>query len=247
MAARKTILAFFAHPDDAEILCAGTLVRLAEAGWDVHLATATAGDCGTVRHSSEAISRIRKAEAIASAKLIGAHYHCLEFLDGRVTYEVAALQRCFDLFRQVNPSLVFTHPARDYMMDHEMVHKLARAASFVFAARNISNVPIVGESGVPHLYYCDPIGGTDELGSTVTPTTLINIAASQERKLQMLACHDSQREWLRVHHGMDEYIEATRRHDAERGRLIGSSAAEAFIQHRGHAYPANDILLDILG
>ncbi len=36
-----------AHPDDAEILCAGTLIRLAQSGWEVHIATVAAGDCGT--------------------------------------------------------------------------------------------------------------------------------------------------------------------------------------------------------
>ena len=44
---RKTVLAFMAHPDDAELLCAGALIRLADAGWEVHIATATPGDCGT--------------------------------------------------------------------------------------------------------------------------------------------------------------------------------------------------------
>ena len=43
----RRVLAWMAHPDDAEILCAGTLIRLAEAGWEVHIATATSGDCGT--------------------------------------------------------------------------------------------------------------------------------------------------------------------------------------------------------
>ena len=43
-----TALTFLAHPDDAEILCAGTLIRLADAGWEIHVATATPGDCGTM-------------------------------------------------------------------------------------------------------------------------------------------------------------------------------------------------------
>ena len=39
-------LAILAHPDDAEFLCAGTLVRLAcERGWSIHIATMTPGDC----------------------------------------------------------------------------------------------------------------------------------------------------------------------------------------------------------
>src|SRR5260221_3395706 len=61
-----------AHPDDIEMTCAGTLVLLRRAGWDVHLATMTAGDLGTATRSRAAISRIRKKEAAASAKLLGA-------------------------------------------------------------------------------------------------------------------------------------------------------------------------------
>jgi len=46
-ASPRRVLAVMAHPDDAEMLCAGTLIRLHEAGWEVHIATAAAGDCGT--------------------------------------------------------------------------------------------------------------------------------------------------------------------------------------------------------
>ena len=52
---RKVVLAFMAHPDDAEFLCTGTLIRLADAGWEVHIATATPGDCGTTTETRWAI------------------------------------------------------------------------------------------------------------------------------------------------------------------------------------------------
>ena len=68
-----------------------------------------------------------------------------------------------------------------------------------------------------------------------------------ERKTEMLACHASQREWLRSHHGMDEYIDAMHRHSAKRGKELGTEYAEAFTQHLGHAFPQSDILLEILG
>ena len=51
----RRVLAFMAHPDDAEILCAGTLIRLAQSGWEVHVATVAAGDCGSATEPSEAI------------------------------------------------------------------------------------------------------------------------------------------------------------------------------------------------
>lgn len=240
---RKVALSFLAHPDDAEMLCAGTLIRLADAGWDIHIASATAGDCGTTKYSSEEISAIRKEEGRKAATLIGATYHCLGELDGRVTYEKQAIQKTIDLFRRIAPGLVFTHARSDYMMDHEMTSLLARGGSFVYAAPNASTAPLIPGSGVPYLYYCDPIEGIDPLGHSVEPTTMIDISAQLEMKTQMLACHASQREWLRAHHGMDEYIDSMRRFSSSRGKLIGTAAAEGFVQHRGHPYPHDDLLM----
>lgn len=239
---RQVALTYLAHPDDAEILCGGTLVRLSEAGWEIHIATATAGDCGTISHDRWEISAIRTAEARAAAKLIGATYHCLNEHDLMVVYDKPTLRKSLDLFRQVAPSLVFTHAAKDYMMDHEQVSMLARAASFGFAAPNASAFPLKPGTGIPYLYYCDPVEGLDPLGRLIEPTTVVDITSQQEKKLNMLACHASQREWLRAHHGIDEYLDSTRRHDALRGKLLGVAAAEAFVQHRGHAYPADDLL-----
>src|SRR5688500_13217852 len=190
------------------------------------------------------ISGVRTQEAAASAKLIGATYHCIDERDGFVVYDKAAIQKTVDLFRRVAPSLVFTHAPRDYMMDHEEASKLARAASFIYGAPNISNFPRHPDSHVPYLYYCDPAAGLDPLGHPATPTTVIDISGQIEPKSQMLACHASQREWLRAHHGMDEYIEAMRRHGAARGKDAGAGVAyaEGFVQHRGHPYPHDDAL-----
>jgi LmbE family N-acetylglucosaminyl deacetylase len=241
----KTVLAFLAHPDDAEFLCAGTLIRLNEAGWEVHIVSATPGDCGTMTASRWAISSIRTHEASRAAAIIGAQYHCLDERDLMVVYDKPAIQKTIDLFRKIAPSLVFTHAAKDYMMDHEMVSLLARNASFGYGAPNASSLPRRGDSTIPHLYYCDPVEGIDPLGNPVMPTTLVNITGQIDRKVEMLACHASQREWLRAHHGMDEYIDSMRRHAASRGQLAKTDAAEAFVQHLGHAYPRNDLLAEL--
>ena len=62
---RRVALSFLAHPDDAEFLCAGTLIRLADAGWTIHIATATPGDCGTMNHDRWEIRSIRTRENLA--------------------------------------------------------------------------------------------------------------------------------------------------------------------------------------
>jgi LmbE family N-acetylglucosaminyl deacetylase len=238
----KTALSFLAHPDDAELLCAGTLARLADVGWAVHIATATPGDCGSATEDRWKISAVRTEEARRAASLIGATYHCLDERDIFVVFDKPTIKKAIDLFRRVAPSLVFSHAPRDYMMDHEVVSQLARAASFAYGIPNVSEVPRPDGAVVPHLYYCDPIEGVDPFGNQVEPTTLVDVTAAYERKASMLACHASQREWLRAHHGMDEYLDAMRRHAESRGRRIGARYAEAFVQHRGHAYPPDDLL-----
>ena len=87
----------------------------------------------------------------------------------------------------------------------------------------------------------------DPLGRPVEPTLYVDISNELERKTAMLACHESQRAWLRAHHGMDEYIDAMQRFAAMRGQQSGAAHAEAFVQHRGHAYPHDDLLKHLLG
>lgn len=243
---RKVVLAFMAHPDDAELLCAGTLIRLADAGWEAHIATLSAGDCGSTTLGSEEIMAARREEAAESAALIGATYHCLDERDALIVYDKPTCRKAIDLFRAVAPALVLTHAPADYMVDHEVTCRLARSASFIYSAPNASELPLIDGSAVPHLYYCDPLEGIDPLGREVPPTTLVDITDQLERKNAMLACHASQREWLRAHHGTDEYIDAMARHAARRGALAGCEAAEGFVHVRCHAYPANDLLAELL-
>ena len=63
----------------------------------------------------------------------------------------------------------------------------------------------------------------------------------------MLACHQSQREWLRAQHGVDEYLDSQQRWSQHRGGEIGVAHAEAFRQHLGHPYPHNNLLAELLG
>jgi LmbE family N-acetylglucosaminyl deacetylase len=243
------VLAILAHPDDAEFLCAGTLLRLVrEHGWQAHIATMTPGDCGSVEMPPEEISRIRRAEGAHAAAMLGGQYHCLEERDLLVFYNERALERVTRLLREVRPTLVLTHSPADYMLDHEMTSTVARAA--VFAApipnflRELNHPPPLPH--IPYLYYCDPIEGKDALGREVAPSLSIDISHVIEDKAQMLACHASQREWLLKHHGMDQYLKAMRDWAARRGRACGVAYAEGFRQHLGHSYPQEDVLRRLL-
>lgn len=245
---RRVALTLLAHPDDAEIQCAGTLIQLSDAGWEVHIATVANGNGGSMTLGADEIAAVRRQEGIDAAAKIGATYHCLDEPDVRVAFSKETTGKVIDLMRQVAPTLLITHPRHDYMMDHEQVHLLARAAAFSYPIPNASKLPLVEGSAIPWLYYCDPVEGRDPYtGDLVQPTTHIDITKHIDRKIEMLACHASQRDWLRAHHGMDEYIDAMKRHGAERGRQVGFAFAEGFVQHRGHPFPTNDLLAELFG
>lgn len=246
----KTILSVLAHPDDAEFLCAGTLIRLKqEHGFDVHIASMTAGDCGSAEHRAEEISRIRRAEGARAAALIGATYHCLEERDLLVCYCEPTLEKVTRLLRLVQPSIVLTHSPADYMLDHEMTSTLVRAAAFAGPIPNFLSAQRLGSvlAHIPHLYYCDPIEGKDPLGREIAPTIHIDISKVIDTKAAMLAAHASQRDWLMKHHGMDQYLQAMRELGAKRGQECGAAFAEGFRQHLGHSYPQANVLGELLG
>jgi LmbE family N-acetylglucosaminyl deacetylase len=250
MTVSKRVLAIHAHPDDVEFQCAGTLVLLREAGCEVTIATMTPGDCGSADHDPEAIAAIRRDEARASARLIGADYLCLEFRDLAIFGDDDSRRRVTEALRRTRPEIVITAPPVDYLVDHEVTSQLVRDACFGVSCPNYLTrqwAPAPPLEHIPHLYFVDPVEGRDREGHPIRPDFYVDISRVFATKRAMLECHASQREWLLRQHGIDEYLDAQARWSAHRGAEVGVAYAEGFRQYRGHPYPAGNILLEILG
>lgn len=242
-----SVLCLMAHPDDAEILAAGTLARLRrEHGATIHIATVAMGDLGSVEHPSAEIARIRHGEGVLAASLLDGSFDCLGERDLCVHYHPAIFHKAVALLRKVKADILITHAPSDYLIDHEEASRIARAAAFGAPIPNL--LPgLAPLPRIPWLYYADPIEGHDALGRPTEAEFFIDISSTITDKENMLACHASQRDWLKKHHGMDEYIEAMKRQGALQGAKIGVPFAEGFIQHKGHSYPQDNILLRLLG
>ena len=247
MASNKTVLSLGAHPDDAEFFCVGTLALLHKNGWQIHIATMTPGDCGTVQYSREEISSIRKAEAAKAASLLDGSYHCLECDDIFIMYDRPTLLKAIELVRKVRPTIVITCSPSDYMVDHETASRIAQTACFACGVVNIETAGAEPFEPVPHLYYMDPVEGKDNFGAEIKAGTIIDITSVMDIKEKMLCCHESQRNWLFTHHGIDDYVISMKALSEKRGREINSHFAEGFRQHLGHAYPQDNILKTELG
>lgn len=246
----KIALAILAHPDDAEFLCAGTLLRLKnEQGYQIHIATMTAGDCGSAEHTPNEIANIRRREGAAACQVVGATYHCVEAFDLRVFLDADLMERVVHLINKVRPQIIFTHSPDDYHLDHEMTSKLVRGATFAAPIPNYLynrhlNPPI---ESIPHLYYCDPLEGKDIFGQPIVPAFRIDISSVMGLKEKMLEQHFSQRAWLLKHHGVDNFVDSMKEWGKVQGEKAGVPFAEGFRQHLGHSYPQNNILKELLG
>ena len=243
------ILAIHAHPDDIELQCAGTLLRLKQLGCAISVATMTPGDCGSAELSPEEIADVRRMEAQRSADILGADYTCLEFRDLSIIVDNESRRRVTEVIRRTRPNIVVTAPPVDYMSDHEMTSRLVRDACFNASCPNYKTGqwdPAPPTTRIPHLYYVDAIQGIDYFGRPLPADFIVDVTTTFETKLEMLACHESQRAWLRRQHGLDEYLDGCRRWSSERGREIGVEYGEAFTQHRGHPYPHDNLLTQIL-
>lgn len=240
------IACFHAHPDDAEILAGGTLALLSVLGHKISIVTMTAGDCGSATHNADEISAIRRAEAAASAKLIGAEYYCAGFRDLAIFSNDASRHTVTGLLRDLRCEIVLTASPRDYLCDHEATSELVRDACFAAPVPNYRTPGYEPLRAIPWLYFVDPIEATGRDGNIVVPDFTVNVASTLDKKQAMLAQHESQRAWLKQQHGMDDYLEQMEKWTRARGTQAGLTFGEGFRHYTGHPYPREPVLQRLL-
>jgi len=249
--ARPVALAVVAHPDDVEFTMAGTLLLLKAAGAEIHLWNLANGCYGTIRHSRAEIARIRRAEAVASARLAGATAHPPLFDDLAIFYDRPSLARVSSGLRKIRSSIVLTHPLIDYMEDHQNTARLAVTAAFSRGIKNyVTRPPRPAWDGPVALYHSLPHGRRGPMGEKPTVTHYVGIEKVFALKRRMLAAHQSQKEWLDVSQGMDAYLKEMEKSARAVGRMSGRFAlAEAFSRHSplGFSAPEWDPLAELLG
>ncbi len=128
------VLAVGAHPDDLEILCAGTLARYSRDGYRVIMAHICSGNKGHHHIPPGELAEIRDKEAVSSAKLIGAEHINLGIEDLGVYLEREQVLACVELIRRTMPDVIITHSPDDYMpgagmFRTEFCHKRSPAPS----------------------------------------------------------------------------------------------------------------------
>ena len=214
------VLAVGAHPDDLELLCAGTLAKYVQQGHQVSMAVALNGDAGSMTLAKEEISAVRKAEAEAAASLIGADFIWMGYPDGFLFSREDTRLAFINLMRRARPDVVITHAPTDYHPDHRTTGGICWDTRIMTTIPNIKTEYPVCEK-IPEVFYMDTVAGIN-----FQPEHYVDISDSMEVKRQMLACHKSQAGWMRAQYGTDfGFMECVARF---RGLQCGAQYAECF-------------------
>ena len=175
------LIAIMAHPDDAELLCGGTLAVSVDLGHTVGLIDLTRGELG-----SKGTAEIRAAEAKRAGEVLGvSSRECLDLPDAHLRNDAAARRAVIEVIRRHRPRVVLTHYLVGRHPDHRLASELVRDACFLSGLRNYpaDGDPFRPEKVAYVLSYREDV---------VKPTFVVDTTNGFERKLEAMACFASQ-------------------------------------------------------
>jgi LmbE family N-acetylglucosaminyl deacetylase len=217
-------LAIYAHPDDPDVSCGGTLAAWAAAGCEVHTLICTDGGKGTADRVTGPVDlvRARVAEAAAAAdvlRLTGQEF--LGLPDGELVDDEAFRGALVAVVRRLRPDTVLCpDPTAIFFGQDYFNHRDHRITGFAVLDA------VAPAAAMPHYF---PEAGpahqvsTVLLSGTLEPDVWVDISATVDAKGEAVACHRSQfpdgEEWAAT---------AVRLAAEDAGRSAGVSCAEGF-------------------
>ena len=214
-------LAIFAHPDDPEVACAGSLAAWVAAGCEAHLVIANAGDKGSGTDPKK-LARVRRAEAQEAANVLGlTSLEALSYPDGELENTTELRSKLIALIRSIRPDVVIApDPTAVFFGDSYVNHHDHRALGWAvldIIGSMAGGALYAPEAGPPHQV------STLLLAGTLEPDAWVDIGASLDKKLAALRCHVSQ-----LDGGDDVVADLVEARAADAGRAAGVRYAEGF-------------------
>jgi bacillithiol biosynthesis deacetylase BshB1 len=176
------VLSIAAHRDDTELTCAGTLIKMAQAGYKIGVLDLTAGEAG-----SRGNAALRAKEAARAARVMGLKHRAnLELPDAGVEnlreYKLKIAQK----IRELRPRTVVLPYWEGRHPDHYTTGRIGYEACFL---AGLSKLPLEGE---PHRPFKIIYSTLYIPGAMPAPTFVVDITAHFEKKLKAILCYSSQ-------------------------------------------------------
>ncbi len=222
--APRRAVAIYAHPDDSDVSCGGTLAKWADAGCTVDLIVCAAGDKGTrdAAINPDALVVARGHEIEAAARVLGlSGVHRLGRPDGEFENDADLRRELVQLLRELRPEvLVCPDPLAVFFGEHYYNHRDHRVVGF-------AALDAVAPAAASPLYFPDagPPHAVDYalLSGSLEPNVYVDVTATVARKADAVCCHVSQ-----LVDGGESFRPVMEARAAEAGRAAGVDYAEAF-------------------
>jgi bacillithiol biosynthesis deacetylase BshB1 len=180
------LLAVMSHPDDAELLCGGSLIKAAQRGKRVGILDLTAGEFG-----SAGSAEIRAKESARAAEIMGIEVRrCAGLPDAGIENDRDSRHTVATHLRALRPRVVVTHWTVGRHRDHRVAAELVRDACFLSGLKKLE---VEGAPFRPlKLVYATAYREDVEL-----PSFVVDISQQMRKKLEALAAYSSQFEGVR--------------------------------------------------
>lgn len=188
------ILALFAHPDDVEWHCAGTLLKYKQAGHKIFIALTTSGNTGSNAIASrEEIAATREAEQLEAAKYLDAEVMFLRFEDESLFDTPETRRAVLTAIRWADPDVILTHHPEDHSTDHNVTSKLVTEVLLsVGGKHHPADLPPIEKK--PHVFF-------------EGKKCFVDVSEQMDTKMQMLRCHRSQVGWMETFYEGQDFTE----------------------------------------
>jgi bacillithiol biosynthesis deacetylase BshB1 len=215
------VLAIFAHRDDAELTCGGTLIKLASQGYRTGVLDLTEGEMGT-----RGSAGIRAQEAERAATVMGlAVRENLRLPDAGIVNTPETRARLTRVIRTHRPAIVIAPAQQGRHPDHRVSAELVRDACFVSGLAKIE--PDLPKHRPRKVIHC-----LSYREDHLRPTFVVDISAEFETKLEAIRCYGSQFDSVtqagEVYPNGDPLYEIVRHQAAHYGSLIRTRYGEPF-------------------
>ncbi|TDD21177.1 PIG-L deacetylase family protein [Nonomuraea diastatica] len=212
-----SLLVISAHAGDFVWRAAGAIALAASRGERAKVLCLTYGERGEsakawrAGKTLEEIKEIRRAEATGAAEVLGAEIEFLDAGDYPLLESTELVDRMVRVYREVNPSVVLTHPLSDpYNQDHPAAARMGLQARVLAQAIGY-DAP--GEPlGAPPVFFFEP-HQPEQCG--FKPDVLLDITPVFDTKRKAMECLPAQQ------HMWDYYTDLARRRGVQVKRNAG--------------------------
>ncbi|HEY0054060.1 MAG TPA: bacillithiol biosynthesis deacetylase BshB1 [Pedobacter sp.] len=220
------LLAFAAHPDDAELSCSGTLLKHKSLGKKVGIIDLTRGELGT-RGTAET----RDLEAKDSSSILGLDVReNLGMRDGFFQNDEAHQLQIIQKIRQYQPEVILINATYDRHPDHVKGGSLLTDAAFLSGLTKI----VTKFNGQPQTAWRPKLVLQYIQDAYIKPDILVDITPFWDKKMASIRAFKTQfynpdlKEEQQTYISTPEFVNVIEARAREFGKYVGATFAEGY-------------------